>query len=63
MASTRKHIETNNDKLKAMSICVGSGNMHSEHSDLVECVIEHGKDPEMKPPDDISTTDAKNKMK
>ena len=46
-----------------MSIHVGSGNVCDKCSDSMKCAIEHGKDPEMKPQDDISTTDAKNGMK
>ena len=37
--------------------------MYSKCSDLIKHLIENGKDAEIKPPTEISATDAKNKIK
>ena len=60
--SAKRNIEFCNCTFKAMSMCMGKGNVRYKCSALTNCAIEHRKDPEIKRLAEMTTMKAKNWM-
>ena len=58
---SRKNIKTCEKSLKAMAIHAGTGKDFGREASNLKCVIEHLEDPEVKPPESLSSNDMKNK--